>query len=469
MRIFFLGIGGTLMGSLAQLAKQQGHNVSGCDQHIYPPMSDLLAADGIEVHEGFDPAQLRPAPDLVVIGNAGLPRGTASVEHILNSRLHHVSGAEWLGAEVLRGRWVLAVSGTHGKTSTTAMLAWMLEQAGLNPGFLIGGAPKNFQRSARLGETPFFVTEADEYDCSYFDRRAKFVHYRPRTLIINNLEHDHADIFADVDAIKAQFRQLLRLVPSEGLILAPSHDDNVNNLLQKGCWTPVERIGDQAPKQPAITDSGDRWAALNAQDDGGAFDVALNDEVLGRVAWPLIGAHNVSNAVGAIAAARHVGVRPQLAIEALADFAGVKRRLEVIAEVGKTTLYDDFAHHPTAIRTTLEGLRNKVGNEEIIAIIEPRTHTMSLGTLHHELANCCAAADKAIWFRGANIRWDLKRLVVQCATPGAMFADIDKLVKHVAKMPTRRKRHLVIMSNGRFENIHERLPAALLATARAAK
>ncbi len=464
MRIFFLGIGGTLMGSLAQLAKQQGHKVSGCDKKIYPPMSDLLAADGIEVHEGFDTALLRPAPDLVVIGNAGLPRGTASVEHILNSNLRFMSGAEWLGAHALEDRRVLAVSGTHGKTTTTAMLAWILECAGLNPGFLIGGAANNFQHSARLGEKLFFVTEADEYDCSYFDRRAKFVHYRPRTLIINNLEYDHADIFPDVDAIKAQFRQLLRLVPSEGLIVAPSRDSNVNDLLQKGCWTPVERIGSQTTELPAPTDNGNRWAALNAQDDNGAFDVALNDEVLGRVVWRLIGAHNAGNAVAAIAAARHVGVRPQLAIEALADFAGVKRRLEVIAEVGATTLYDDFAHHPTAIRSTLEGLRNKVGNEEIIAIIEPRTHTMSLGALHHDLMTCCAAADKVIWFRGANIRWDIGPLVAQSVAPAAKFADIDELVEHIVKLPARR-RHLVIMSNGPFENIYKRLPAALRAAA----
>lgn len=461
MRLHFLGIGGTLMGSLAQLAKEQGHEVTGSDQGVHPPMSDLLAAAGIKVHEGFSPGQLRPAPDLVVIGNAGLPRGVESVEHILNSGLRYVSGAEWLGANVLHDRWVLAVSGTHGKTTTAAMLAWILERAGLNPGYLIGGAPKNFDRSARLGHAPYFVTEADEYDCSYFDRRSKFVHYRPRTLIINNLEYDHADIFEDLAAIKAQFRLLLRTVPGEGLIVAPSGDENVNDLLLRDCWTPVSRFGAEAPKQAAPTENGDRWAACNLSADLGAFDVCLNDNPVGRVVWPLTGAHNVGNALAATAAARHVGVPPKAAIAALSDFAGVRRRLEVIAQIGRTTLYDDFAHHPTAIRATLQGLRNRVGNEEIVAIIEPRTHTMSLGALRRELATCCAPADQAVWFRSANIQWDLGRLVAESVTPARQFADLEQLIDWVKALPERR-RHLVIMSNGRFDNICEKLPAALM-------
>ena len=460
MRIYFLGIGGTLMGSLALLAKQQGHQVSGSDQRLYPPMSDLLAADGITVHEGFDPAQLQPTPDLVVIGNAGLPRGVASVEHILNRGLRYVSGAEWLGANLLQDRWVLAVSGTHGKTTTTSMLAWILERAGLHPGFLIGGAPKNFERSARLGQAPHFVIEADEYDTSYFDRRSKFLHYRPRTLIINNLEHDHADIFEDVDAMKAQFHQLLRTVPGEGLVIAPSDDGNINDLLRAGCWTPVSRVGALAPNRPLAMDNGERWTAINANADSSAFDVALNDRVLGRVSWPLLGLHNASNALGAIAAARHAGVAAELAIEALAEFAGVKRRLEVIAEVGKTTLYDDFAHHPTAIRKTLQGLRNRVGGEEILAIIEPRTHTMSLGTLRDALTRCCAPADQAFWFRNANIEWDVATLASDCVVPAQHFADLPHLIKQVCELPKRR-RHVVIMSNGGFDNIYEKLPAAL--------
>ena len=460
MRIYFLGIGGTLMGSLALLAKQQGHQVSGSDKRLYPPMSDLLAADGIAVHEGFDPAQLQPNPDLVVIGNAGLPRGVASVEHILNSGLRYVSGAEWLGANLLQDRWVLAVSGTHGKTTTTSMLAWILERAGLHPGFLIGGAPKNFERSARLGQAPYFVVEADEYDTSYFDRRSKFLHYRPRTLIINNLEHDHADIFEDVDAMKVQFHQLLRTVPGEGLVIAPSDDGNINDLLQAGCWTPVARVGAPAKARQAAMNNGENWTATNANADASAFDVNLDNRVLGRVSWSLLGLHNASNALGAIAAARHAGVAPELAIEALAEFSGVKRRLEVIAEVGETTLYDDFAHHPTAIRKTLQGLRNRVGGEEILAIIEPRTHTMSLGTLRDALTRCCAPADQAFWFRNANIEWDVATLASDCVVPAQHFAELSHLIKQVCELPKRR-RHVVIMSNGGFDNIYEKLPAAL--------
>ncbi len=460
MRIYFLGIGGTLMGSLALLAKQQGHDVSGSDKRIHPPMSDLLAADGITVHEGFDAAQLQPSPDLVVIGNAGLPRGADSVEHILNRGLRYVSGAEWLGTNLLRERWVLAVSGTHGKTTTTSMLAWILNCGGFDPGYLIGGAPKNFERSAHLGQAPYFVVEADEYDTSYFDRRSKFLHYQPRTLIINNLEHDHADIFKDVDAIKTQFHQLLRMVPGEGLVIAPTDDGNVNSLLRAGCWTPVARIGAAGPSRAQAMDNGERWSAINANADGSAFDVALNGRTLGRVSWSMFGLHNAGNALGAIAAARHAGVAPALAIEALADFSGVKRRLEVIAEVGKTTLYDDFAHHPTAIRKTLQSLRNRVGGDEILAIIEPRTHTMSLGTLRDALANCCAAADRAFWFRSANIEWDVAALTAECVVPAQHFSDLPHLIKQVCELPKQR-RHVVIMSNGDFGNIYDKLPAAL--------
>ena len=382
------------------------------------------------------------------------------MERILNSGLRYVSGAEWLGANLLQDRWVLAVSGTHGKTTTTSMLAWILERAGLHPGFLIGGAPKNFERSARLGQAPYFVVEADEYDTSYFDRRSKFLHYRPRTLIINNLEHDHADIFEDVDAMKAQFHQLLRTVPGEGLVIAPSDDGNINDLLHIGCWTPVARIGALPPSQTLAMDNGEQWTAINANVDSSAFDVALNDRILGRVSWPLLGLHNASNALGAIAAARHAGVAPEFAIESLAEFTGVKRRLEVIAEIGETTLYDDFAHHPTAIRKTLQGLRNRVGGEEILAIIEPRTHTMSLGTLRDALTRCCAPADQAFWFRNANIEWDVATLASDCVVPAQHFANLPHLIKQVCELPKRR-RHVVIMSNGGFDNIYEKLPAAL--------
>ena len=460
MRLYFLGIGGTLMGSLAQLAREMGHQVSGSDRALYPPMSDQLAAAGIVVHEGFVPEQLEPRPDLVVIGNAGLPRGTDSVEYVLNSELPYTSGAEWLGTAVLPGRWTLAVSGTHGKTTTASMLAWLLECAGLEPGYLIGGVPQNFTRSARLGAGRFFVVEADEYDTSYFDRRSKFVHYRPHTLVINNLEFDHADIFPDLRAIQTQFHHLLRSVPGKGLIVAPDSNAAVDETLAMGCWTPVARFGEAPPNPPADCDNGEFWSAGNVSADGSAFDVLLSGRPLGRVTWNLIGGHNVANALGALAASRHAGVNPAVAIDALNRFAGVKRRLEILAEIGDTIVYDDFAHHPTAIRATLQGLRQRVGDDEILAIVEPRTHTMSLGTLRDDLVSCCAAADRAFWFRGEHIRWNLQEVVANCAVPASLFDDLDALLRAVTRLPNRR-RHIVVLSNGGFQGIHRKLPAAL--------
>ncbi|MFW6094250.1 MAG: UDP-N-acetylmuramate:L-alanyl-gamma-D-glutamyl-meso-diaminopimelate ligase [Pseudomonadota bacterium] len=461
--IHFLGIGGTLMGSLAQLAREQGHRVSGSDQALYPPMSEQLAAADIELHEGFDPAQLDPEPDLVVIGNAGLPRGHPAVEYVLERGIPYTSGAEWLGSWVLPGRWVLAVSGTHGKTTTASMLAWILEHAGLEPGYLIGGVPKNFGHSARLGQGPFFVVEADEYDTSYFDRRSKFVHYRPRTLIISNLEHDHADIFPDLAAIERQFHQLLRTVPGGGLIVAPTDDDAVNEVLAQGCWTPVERFGARHMRtQPHERDTGRRWHAEDAAADGHEFRVCLDDTSCGIVRWPLLGAHNVDNALAAIAAARHAGVPAELAVEALCRFEGVARRLELIARVGETAIYDDFAHHPTAIRTTLQGLRRRVGGDEIVAVVEPRSHTMSLGTLRQDLMTCCANADRVFWFRGDNIKWDLSEVVNGCVIPARQFDTLDRLMDALAQLP-QRKRHIVIMSNGSFGGIYDRLPERLQA------
>jgi len=456
--IYFLGIGGTLMGSLAQLAREKGYRVSGSDKALYPPMSDQLARADIELYEGFDPIQLDPDPDLVVIGNAGLPRGHPGVEYVLERGLPYTSGAEFLGREILADRWVLAVSGTHGKTTTASMLAWILEQAGLAPGFLIGGVPKNFDVSARLGSDPFFVVEADEYDTSYFDRRSKFVHYRPRTLIINNLEYDHADIFPDLAAIQTQFHHLIRTIPGGGLIVAPAGDDNVHEVLQKGCWTPTARFGPASHRPPLKTDNGEVWCAREAE--GTAFDVILNDEKLGRVHWSQLGEHNRLNGLAAIAAARHAGVQAERAIDALSDFAGVLRRMDLIAEVGETSVYDDFAHHPTAIRKTLQGLRKQVGSDEIIAIIEPRSHTMSLGTLRDELTTCCSAADAVYWFRGENIKWDLAEVVQACVVPAQQFDDLDRMMEALAKLPPRR-RHLVIMSNGSFGSIYTRLPERL--------
>ena len=454
--LYFLGIGGTLMGGLALLAKAKGYRVTGSDGAIYPPMSNQLAAAGIEAHEGFDPAQLRPPPDLVVIGNAQLPRGHPAIEHILNENLPYVSGAEWLGGAVLRERWVLAVSGTHGKTTTASMVAAILAHAGLAPGFMVGGVPRDFGESARLGSAPFFVVEADEYDTSYFDRRSKFVHYRPRTLVINNLEYDHADIFDSLRAIQTQFHHLIRTVPGDGLIVAPTRDPAVDKVLRQGCWTPVARFGaGQPPRRTFEGDSGEWWLAANVAADGSAFDVVLNDVNCGRVSWPLAGEHNVANALAAIAAAHHAGVPAAVAVAALSAFQGVKRRMEVIARRGALCVYDDFAHHPTAIRTTLEGLRRRVGNEQIIAVVEPRTHTMSLGALRHDLATCCAAANEAIWFRGPNLKWDLMDVVRDSVVPATVADDVDRIVNRFTR-PRRRPCHVVIMSNGGFGGIREK-------------
>ncbi len=462
--LYFLGIGGTLMGSLALLAKEMGYKVSGSDNAIYPPMSDQLAAAEIEVFEGFSPDQLDPIPDKIIVGNANLPRGNAAVEYVLDKGLPYTSGAEWLGTTVLQNRWVLAVAGTHGKTTTASLLAWILEYAGLKPGFLIGGAPANFDVSARLGETPFFVVEADEYDTSYFDRRSKFVHYKPRTLILNNLEFDHADIFSDIGAIQDQFHLLMRTVPSEGLVVAPVSSEHINEVLNRGCWTPVSRIGQKVSKNEFDLDNGDTWTVANAEADGSIFDVVLNEKTQGRVSWSLIGEHNINNALNAITAARHAGIATDICIRALGEFKGVKRRLEVIFENENTVIYDDFAHHPTAIRTTLQGLRKQVGNDEILAVIEPRTHTMSLGTLSNDLCTCCAAADQVIWFRGENIKWDLGEIINRCVVPAQMADNVPNLVKDIVEgtpKKSERKRHVVIMSNGSFGGIYQLLLEAL--------
>lgn len=464
MRIYILGIGGTLMGSIAQLAQQQGHDVSGFDGPIYPPMSDQLAAANVRVYEEFDPSQLDPEPDLVIIGNANLPRGNPALETVLDRGLRYTSGAAWLGEHLLQGRWVLAVAGTHGKTTTASMLAWILEAAGLKPGYLIGGVPANFDRSARVGDSPFFVIEADEYDTSYFDRRSKFVHYHPRTLIINNLEYDHADIFPDLAAIQTQFHNLLRTVPASGLIIAPSTDDAVQQVLQQGCWTPVSRFGTKTTRKRVDNDNGELWTTVPV--DSREFDVLLNGEPQGRVRWQLLGRHNQQNGLAALVAARHAGVPVAQSIAALNDFLGVARRMEVIGNTGPLTLYDDFAHHPTAIRATLEGLRQQVGNDEIIAVIEPRSHTMSLGTLRQDLTTCCAAADRVLWFRGRNIQWDLHEVVQNCVVPAEAFDTLDALKRTLvsvarAAATDQRSRHVVLMSNGAFGDLRQTLPALL--------
>ena len=449
------------MGGLARIAKEAGYQVSGSDKVLYPPMSDQLADADITVFEGFDPAQLDPPPDLAIIGNAQLGRGHPAIEHILNRNVPYMSGAQWLGDVVLPGRWVIAVAGTHGKTTTASMVAWILDYAGLAPGYMIGGAPQNFEFSARLGEEPFFVVEADEYDTSYFDRRSKFIHYRPRTLIINNLEYDHADIFDNLREIQTQFHHLVRAVPGEGLIVAPTRDRAVNQVLAMGCWTPVTRYEMTPRRRRRLPiDSGDIWHTEDAEPAGSAFDVCVNRDRVGRVRWDLLGEYNVGNALAAIAAARHAGVSAECAVEALCHFKGVKRRLELFAERDGVKVYDDFAHHPTAIRATLQALRHKVGAERIVAVIEPRTHTMSLGSLRSDLTHCCAPADEVIWFRGENIQWDLKELTRDSVVEASVEVDIDALVARLAR-PSASPCHVVIMSNGNFGGIYGKLAARL--------
>ena len=461
-RIYFLGIGGTLMGSLALLAKESGFDVAGSDGPIYPPMSEQLANAGITVSEGFTSSDLKPTPNKIVIGNAQLPRGDPAVEFVLNQNLDYTSGAAWLGENILRNRWVIAIAGTHGKTTTTSMVAWILEYAGLDPGFLIGGVPNNFGVSARLGESPFFVVEADEYDASYFDRRSKFVHYRPKTLVINNLEYDHADIFEDLASIQTQFHHLIRTVPSDGLIVAPQQSSAIEAVLKRGCWTPVSRFSAVKEKRTQLidNDNGELWHASAMKSDGSRFTVALSDTALGSVEWTLLGVHNVDNALTAIAAARHAGVPADIAIEALGQFTGVKRRMELFAAKDGLRCYDDFAHHPSAIRTTLQGLRNHVGTERIVAIVEPRTHTMSLGTFRDDLYHCTSPADEVIWFRSETIQWDLNELVNESLTASSVENDVDRLVDRISEY-VGENCHVVIMSNGGFGGIYEKITQRL--------
>jgi UDP-N-acetylmuramate: L-alanyl-gamma-D-glutamyl-meso-diaminopimelate ligase len=448
MHIHILGICGTFMGSLAVLAKELGHRVTGSDANVYPPMSTQLQAQGIELTQGYDAAQLDPAPDLVVIGNA-LSRGNPAVEYVLNKGLPYVSGPQWLADHVLQGRWVLAVAGTHGKTTTSSMLAWVLEHAGMSPGFLIGGVPQNFAVSARVGETPFFVVEADEYDSAFFDKRSKFVHYRPRTAILNNLEFDHADIFPDLPAIERQFHHLVRTIPSEGLVIHPTTEPALLRVIQMGCWTPVQTTGE-----------GGQWQARLLSADGSRFEVIFEGAVQGVVEWDMTGQHNVANALATLAAARHVGVVPKQGIEALGLFKSVKRRMEKVAEVNGITIYDDFAHHPTAIATTLDGLRKHVGDAAVIAIIEPRSNSMKLGAHRDGLPESVRQADQAIWYAPANLGWDLAATAALCTVPSVVCDSLEAIiaqVKNLAKPGTQ----VVIMSNGGFGGLHGKLAEAL--------
>ncbi|GAC1034693.1 UDP-N-acetylmuramate:L-alanyl-gamma-D-glutamyl-me so-diaminopimelate ligase [Pseudomonas sp. No.21] len=448
MHIHILGICGTFMGSLAVLAKELGHRVTGSDANVYPPMSTQLEAQGIELMQGYDPAHLDPAPDLVVVGNA-LSRGNPAVEHVLNKGLPYVSGPQWLADHVLQGRWVMAVAGTHGKTTTSSMLAWVLEHAGMSPGFLIGGVPQNFGISARLGGTPFFVVEADEYDSAFFDKRSKFVHYRPRTAILNNLEFDHADIFPDLAAIERQFHHLVRTIPGEGLIIHPTTEPALVRVLEMGCWTKVETTGE-----------GGQWQVRLLSEDGSRFEVQFDGKVQGTVEWSLTGQHNVANALATLAAARHVGVVPELGIAALSAFRNVKRRMEKVAEVNGVTLYDDFAHHPTAIATTLDGLRKRVGEAPVIAIIEPRSNSMKLGAHRDGLPESVAQADQVIWYAPPNLGWDLAATAAACPVPAVVCDSLEAIIERV-KGQARPGTEVVIMSNGGFGGLHGKLAKAL--------
>jgi len=449
VHIHILGICGTFMGGLALIAKELGHQVSGSDQNVYPPMSTQLEQQGITLMAGYRPENLAGKPDLVIIGNA-LSRGNVEVEAVLNQGLRYASGPQWLAEQVLQDRWVLAVAGTHGKTTTTAMLSWVLECQGFKPGFLIGGVPLDFGVSARLGESSFFVIEADEYDSAFFDKRSKFVHYRPRTAILNNLEYDHADIFPDLDTIKKQFHHLVRTVPGEGLIIAPEADANINEVLAMGCWTPVE--------QTSIGNSGS-WSADLLKADGSQFNVSFKGERQGLVDWSLTGVHNVYNALSAIAAARHVGIAGADAVAALARFKNVKRRMEVIVRTADVTVYDDFAHHPTAIQMTLDGLRKQVGPERIVAIVEPRSNTMRMGIHTESLAQSLNPADLAIIFQPENLDWDLSGLK-QYAGNIEICKTLDQIVARLQRESSYGG-HFVLMSNGGFGGIYQRLQQEL--------
>ena len=447
MHIHILGICGTFMGGIALLARETGHQVTGSDDNVYPPMSTMLAEQGVDIIQGYKVEHLAQPADSIVVGNF-MKRGLPVVEHMLNQNLVYNSGPQWLYENILRERWVLAVAGTHGKTTTSSMLAWILEYAGLKPGFLIGGVPENFGVSARLGDSAFFVVEADEYDTAFFDKRSKFVHYHPRTVVLNNLEYDHADIFPDIQAIQTQFHHLIRTVPSEGLVIANGIEASIRDTLAKGCWTPVETFA-----------QGD-WQAELIQADGSEFEVLYQGAVQGTVQWDLVGEHNVNNALAAIAAARHVGVAPIQAIAALAEFKGVKRRMQVRGTVREVTVYDDFAHHPTAITTTLAGLRAKVGHARIIALLEPRSNTMRMGSHKAQLAQALQAADAVYLYQPAGLDWNLAEVVAEIGEKAQLLTSIDALVSSVTQQ-AQAGDHILVMSNGSFGGIHDKLLAAL--------
>ncbi|MDD0825032.1 UDP-N-acetylmuramate:L-alanyl-gamma-D-glutamyl-meso-diaminopimelate ligase [Mannheimia sp. AT1] len=446
--IHILGICGTFMGGVAMIARELGYKVTGSDTNVYPPMSTFLESHGIDIIPNYDVAQLQPAPDLVVIGNA-MSRGNPCVEYVLDNQLNYTSGPQWLHDHLLKDRWVLAVSGTHGKTTTTGMLAWILDQNGIDTGFLIGGVAGNFGISARAGSSKFFVIEADEYDSAFFDKRSKFVHYTPKTLIINNIEFDHADIFDDLKAIQKQFHHLVRTMPKSGCILSAIADENVQDTLKMGSYSEQQFIGEEK-----------EWFAKPLNADCSQFAVFHRGEKKGEVHWNVIGKHNMHNALMAIAAAHHAGVDVEKACRALGSFINANRRLEVKGEVNGITVYDDFAHHPTAIEATIDALRGKVGNQRILAVLEPRSNTMKMGVHKEEIAPSLSDAQAVFVYQPETIPWQVDAITNALSQPALWSADLDELVDLVVK-EAKPADHILVMSNGAFGGIHNKLLAKL--------
>lgn len=456
MHLHILGICGTFMGSLALLARDLGHKVTGSDLNVYPPMSTQLENAGISLMQGFDRSHLQPHPDLVIVGNA-MKRGIDAVEYMLDQGLPYTSGPQFLADHVLQGKHVLGVAGTHGKTTTSTMLAWVLDQAGLNPGFLIGGVPLGFSESARLGAGQYFVVEADEYDSAFFDKRSKFVHYHPKTAILNNLEFDHADIFDDLAAIQKQFHHLVRTIPSCGRIIAPITETHIDEVLAMGCWTPVVRTSVEANPQLELS-------AELIQADGSHFKVLHHGVIKGEVNWSMTGQHSVANALATIAAAEHVGVSIEQACAALSCFGGVKRRMELLDVVNGIEVYDDFAHHPTAIDTTLDGARKRLNERKLWAIIEPRSNTMRMGSHKDELAHSARLADQVIWYQPEGLDWDLQPVIDAATNPASIARTLEDIITHIVNEAGEGDA-VVIMSNGGFGGLHQKLLAALKAKA----
>ncbi len=449
MHIHILGICGTFMGGIAQIARALGHDVTGSDQNVYPPMSDQLRQHGIELMTGYEPAHLNPEPDLVIVGNT-LSRGNPALEYVLNEQIPFTSGPEWLYQAVLHDKHVLAVSGTHGKTTTTTILSWILEYAGLNPGFLIGGVAENFGISARYTNSEYFVIEADEYDTAFCDKRSKFIHYHPKTLIINNIEFDHADIFHDIAAIRREFHHLMRILPEQGRVIYPKDDEEVKNVLEMGCWSNTVTLGEVSAN----------WSIVSASVDFRRFAVEHDGKQLGEVDWSLIGEYNANNALAAIVAAEHVGISVDKACEALSEFKSVKRRLECIFDSDDTRIYDDFAHHPTAISKTLEALRQHVDGARIIAVMEPRSNTMRMGYHAETLSASFAKADQVLLFQADNLDWDIAKHMDDLGDRCRVFTDIEAIVSSI-KEQHQAGDQIVIMSNGAFGGIHNKLIEAL--------